>query len=150
MDFAHSRMIFSKKFRRFDIHLAYRKMTDLYIRKSPTTPLIDLRAGNGRFVFEGRSIPEDPGIFFGPVHEWLEEYFKSPAKESVFDFRLEYINSGSSKYFLSMLRFIAQHHGKLTNCIINWHYEEDDESVLELGQHYKNALKLPFNLIEFI
>lgn len=125
-------------------------MTDLFIRKSPTTPLIDFRAASGKFLVEGRSIPEDPGLFFDPVYKWLEEYFSSPAADSVFDFKLEYINSGSSKYFLTLLKFIASHHGKASSCTINWHYEEDDESVLELGQHYKNSLQVPFHLIEFI
>ena len=36
------------------------------------------------------------------------------------------------------------------NCIINWYYEEDDEAILSLGEHFKSTIKIPFNLIEFI
>jgi hypothetical protein len=33
---------------------------------------------------------------------------------------------------------------------VNWYYEEDDEAILSLGEHYKSSLKIPFNLIEYI
>jgi len=32
--------------------------------------------------------------------------------------------------------------------IVNWKYEEDDESVLQLGKDFESMLKLPFCFLE--
>ena len=99
---------------------------------------------------EGRSIPENPGDFFDPLIVWLEEYFKQPVATTNFKINLEYVNSGSSKYLLGIFRILKKKHdeGKLVS--ISWYYEEDDEAIFSLGEHYKNTVKIPFNLIEYI
>ena len=66
------------------------------------------------------------------------------------DLNLEYVNSGSSKYLLGIFRLLKKRYDEGRNCIINWYYEEDDEAILSLGEHYKSTIKIPFNLIEYM
>jgi hypothetical protein len=66
------------------------------------------------------------------------------------DLNLEYVNSGSSKYLLGIFRLIKKKHDEGKKSIINWYYEEDDEAILSLGEHYRSTVKIPFNLIEYI
>jgi hypothetical protein len=123
-------------------------MNDLILEKSYGTPKVKLLSKQGALKIEGRSIPENPSVFFEPIMDWLNEYFKNPAEQTVFDFKLDYINSGSSKSILAILKLLKEYSETGNKIIINWHYEEDDESIRDLGKHYKSILKMPFNLVE--
>lgn len=121
------------------------------LEATETTPSVAFDTEAGELIIEGRSIPENPGDFFEPLAELLKEYYKYPPVDTTkVDFKLEYINSGSSKYILALLKLITKANEQGKKTIVNWHYEEDDEAVLELGEHYKNSFNVPFNLIEFI
>jgi hypothetical protein len=125
-------------------------MKELLIAKTGNTPGVHFSSEAGVMKLEGRSIPENPGDFFDPIIEWLDDYFAEPADLTRFDINLEYVNSGSSKYLLGIFRILKKKHDEGLMCIINWYYEEDDEAIYSLGEHYKNTVKIPFNLIEFI
>lgn len=122
-------------------------MKTLRIDDTKLTPKVNF-GNNGEFKIEGRSIPEDPESFYVPIFEWLDEYFKLPEKQTKLDIQLEYINSGSSKFILALLKKFKENYEKGTECAINWIYEEDDENLRELGMHYKSILNIPFNLVE--
>jgi hypothetical protein len=124
-------------------------MDDFVVKKTFNTPEVELKPSEGFMLLEGRSIPEDPDEFYDIILQKLNDYFRNPQKLTRIDVKLEYINSGSSKYILELLRIIKNYYEKGHDCIINWYYEEDDESILELGQHYRNTLKIPFNLVDF-
>ncbi|MFO7370346.1 MAG: DUF1987 domain-containing protein [Bacteroidales bacterium] len=125
-------------------------MKELVIKKTPNTPGVIFDPETGIMKIEGRSIPENPGDFFDPLIDWLEEYFESPLKQTNFELNLEYVNSGSSKYLLGIFRILKKKHEEGKTCQINWYYEEDDEAIFSLGEHYKNTIRIPFKLIEFI
>jgi len=125
-------------------------MKELIISRSTNTPGISFNPVTGVMKIDGRSIPENPGDFYDPIIEWLEEYFNNPIEVTRFDLNLEYVNSGSSKYLLGIFRILKKKHDEGKNCAINWYYEEDDEAIYSLGEHYKNTVKIPFNLIEYI
>jgi len=125
-------------------------MERIEIEKKVNTPSVSFNPDTGHFKIEGRSIPENPGEFFDVLIDWIKEYFKNPKDSTIFDLNLEYVNSGSSKYLLGLFRAIKDEACKGKKVIINWYYEEDDEAIFSLGEHYKSALKIPFNLIEYI
>lgn len=124
-------------------------MNDFFIKRTFNTPEVGILASEGIIKIEGRSIPEDPVEFYDQFITKIEEYYLNPNSITRFDIKLEYINSGSAKYLLEMLRAIKRHFDDGKNCVINWYYEEDDESIQELGLHYQNTIKIPFNLIEY-
>ena len=123
-------------------------MNDLMIEKTYSTPLVHFNPQNGVMKIEGRSIPENPSLFYDPIVVWLNDYFQNSKIKIKLDIKLDYINSGSTKSILSILKVIKQHYDKGIECHINWHYEEDDESIRDLGKHYKSVVKLPINLVE--
>ncbi|MCK5764004.1 MAG: SiaC family regulatory phosphoprotein, partial [Clostridiales bacterium] len=79
----------------------------------------------------------------------LKEYYKNPKEITRMDINLEYINSGSSKFLIELLRVLKTNYDLGKDCIVNWYFEEDDESIEELGLHYQATVKLPFKLIDF-
>jgi len=124
-------------------------MLDLHIVKSSNTPKIDFLHEEGILHLEGRSIPENPNEFYKPLFNWLVEYFANPKPITQIVIKLEYINSGSSKSLLELFRVIRENHLNGHQCEVKWYYEEDDESVIELGEHYQFTLKIPFEFISY-
>ncbi len=123
-------------------------MEVLRIEKEKKTPFIELDPSRGTLTIEGRSIPENPESFYDVVYSAMVEYYRYPRNLTIFNFQFEYINSGSSKFILKLFRLIRKHYDSGNDCLIRWFYEEDDENILDLGEHYKNTFKLPFNFIE--
>ena len=123
-------------------------MKDLLVKKTYHTPQVNFCVKTGIFSIEGRSIPENPVVFYEPLIKWLQEYFKAPHELTQINIKLDYINSGSSKALLTMLKVVKPFFDKGIHCHINWHFEEDDESIRDLGKHFQAALHMPFNLVE--
>ncbi len=124
-------------------------MEDIYLKKTFNSPEVEFIASKGELNIEGRSIPEDPGEFYEKLLDWLNDYFLDPKDETVMNVKLEYINSGSSKYMLELLRIIKENYNKGRNVLVKWYFEEGDESIQELGQHYEQTMQIPFEIIEF-
>lgn len=93
----------------------------------------------------GRSIPENPEQIFRRLEEWLFLHFEKNIGLDVY-IQLEYINSGSSKYLYEILKRLKayQHSGKRVK--LKWLYEEDDEAMLELGEHYRDTAGIPLEI----
>jgi hypothetical protein len=124
-------------------------MEDLFLKKTFNSPEVEFVASSGELNIEGRSIPEDPGEFFERLIDWMNEYFLNPAGNTVMNIKLEYINSGSSKYMLELLRILKTNHENGRDVLVKWYFEEGDESIEELGQHYEQTMQIPFEIIEY-
>ncbi|MFP3859194.1 MAG: DUF1987 domain-containing protein [Bacteroidales bacterium] len=123
-------------------------MDNLRIEKTLKTPAISFDAKSGKLAIIGRAIAENPEEFFSDVLQWIRDYFQNPQPFTQIDIQLEYINSASSKYLLELLNLLQEQYQKEVKFDVNWYYEEDDESLLELGKHYQSILDLPIKLIE--
>ena len=93
----------------------------------------------------GRSIPENPELIFRRLEGWLTIHFEKNNGLDV-NIQLEYINSGSSKYLYEILKRLTGYgrSGKLVK--MKWLYEEDDEGMLELGEHYRDTAGIPLEI----
>ena len=106
------------------------------------TPKIILDKTNKIFSISGRSLPEDSAEFYQPVLEWLEEYAKDPLPETVFDFKLEYFNTASSKLILDVLTKLED----IDNAKVHWYFYEDDEDMEEAGEEFSELVDVEFEL----
>jgi hypothetical protein len=106
----------------------------------------------GNIKLTGRLIPENAENFFNPIEDWLNGYFKNPADITTVEIRLEYINSAGTMYLLDIIHKITYIHlQKNTNkFIINWHYKDGDEDMLETGRFFSSDLNVPSNYIKII
>jgi hypothetical protein len=86
----------------------------------------------------GRSIAERPEIIYNPLEDWIRNHLDRFNQLRVVIF-LEYINSGSSKALRDLLRMISGYKPPQYKVRITWLYEEDDESMHELGEHYRDS-----------
>ncbi len=74
----------------------------------------------------GRSIPENPELIFGRLDEWITVHF-TKNRGINFNVKLEYINSGSSKYLYEILKRLTDYGNSGNEVKIKWLYEEEDE-----------------------
>ncbi len=86
----------------------------------------------------GRSIAERPDIIYTPLEKWIRSHLERFTTLRIVIF-LEYINSGSSKALRDVLRVISNYRAPRYRIRITWLYEEDDEAMHELGEHYRDA-----------
>ena len=122
-------------------------MDNLHIEETIKTPGVEFNAKSGVLKITGRAIPENPEDFFSGIIDWIFTYFKNPLEETVVNIQLEYINSGASKFILEFFHILEEKYEEGYQSRINWFYEEDDESVYELGKHYQSILKIPFKIV---
>ena len=94
---------------------------------------------------EGRSIPENPESIYKPLKEWIIEHYETADGLNV-KIILEYINSGSSKHLLEVLRMLKGYQDEGKGLAISWLYEEDDEAIMELGEHYRDTSGIPIDI----
>lgn len=90
----------------------------------------------------GRSIPENPELIFRRLEDWIALHFDKNSGLNVY-IQLEYINSGSSKYLYEILKRLTGYGRSGKNVNLKWLYEEDDEAMLELGEHYRDTAGIP-------
>lgn len=103
---------------------------------------------DGILEIEGRSITEDPFSFWQPILEWLEKYCTKPAPTTQVTILLEYSNSSTNKYICEIFRQLEEVHGKNTQVVVRWRYEQEDEAVLQLGKDFETMFELPFEFLE--
>jgi len=93
----------------------------------------------------GRSIPENPELIFRRLDEWITSHFEKNNTLSI-SIQLEYINSGSSKYLYEILKKLTGLGRTGRTVKMKWLYEEDDEAMLELGEHYRDTAGIPLEI----
>ncbi len=122
-------------------------MDRLEFQSSSKTPYVLLDPA-GKMKFRGRSIPEDVSIFYEDILGWIRGYSEKPAAYTEIDVEMEYLNSGTSKYMLKILKLIKEIDNNGFDLKINWIYEEGDDDILERGEYYASILDLKISFIE--
>jgi hypothetical protein len=123
-------------------------MEPISIAGTPKTPTVSFDAAKGKVEIKGRSIPENSIEFYKPLVDWLEQYLSTPAALTEVNIQLEYFNTSSSKCILDVFKKLEAIYKSGNEVIIHWHYEEDDEDMLEAGEDYQSIIKVPFKMVE--
>jgi len=124
-------------------------MNPIVINATEDTPGVRLDAAGDIFEISGRSLPEDVVKFFKPILDWLDEYAQSPNAHTVFDFKLSYFNTASSKIILDVLMKLEGMHDAGKSITIKWHFPSDDEDMEEAGKEYAEIVSVPIELVEY-
>ena len=124
-------------------------METIKIQGTEDTPKIILDKDNEILEVSGRSLPEDVTSFYEPVLTWLEEYSQNPNPKTVFNFKLVYFNTASSKLLLDILMKLEEIHEAGNDVLIRWHFPEDDEDMEEAGEEYADIVDVPFEQVSY-
>lgn len=124
-------------------------MQAIKIKGSDDTPNVILDKENGIFEISGRSLPEDVAAFYEPILDWLEEYTEDPLEKTVFNFKLEYFNTASSKLLLDVLLKLEDMYDDGKDILVRWHFPDDDEDMEEAGEEYADIVEVPFEQVSY-
>jgi hypothetical protein len=140
----------------FEIKITVNKniMRKLVISQTSSTPGVNFDPEKRIFEISGESRPPDVGEFYGEILNWFDDYSRHLASSPlahepvVFNFDLNYFNSSSAKYILDFCKQIAAVKEKGFDVTVNWHYEDDDMDMLEVGREMSRMVKFPFEYIQ--
>jgi len=123
-------------------------MDSISIDGTPKTPTIKFNGDTGELVIRGRSIPENSIDFYKPLIDWLDKYSAVAGEEVILKMELEYFNTSSSKCILDIFKKLEAIKKNGKNVTVKWHYEEDDEDMLEAGEDYDAIIDVTFEMIK--
>jgi hypothetical protein len=118
----------------------------LILEPTKKTPWIILEPG--KIVLLGRSILENPGDFYRPVHEWVSKYAEESSSMTTIQLGFEFINTTSIKWVYAILKELAKIPEMPVRAKISWFYEEGDEDMCDLGFILRSLVDCPFTIIE--
>lgn len=105
-------------------------------------PRVDFDFDAGCFVMEGEIYPEDAAAFFGPLLDALKAFLEQPQDRTLrFDFCLQYFNSSSAKGLMNLFQMLEEAAGSGQDIVIHWHYQTDDDTILEAGEDFAEDLE---------
>jgi hypothetical protein len=124
-------------------------MASLRIEPAYDTPSVILDKQNNQFEIAGKSMPEDVIRFYGPVLEWLKTYETDPLEKTIFNFKLIYFNTASSKLILDILVILVDILENGHEVLIRWYSLDTDEDMKEAGEEYAEMFDLEFEHLIF-
>ncbi len=113
------------------------------------TPSVTMDVANEIFEVSGRSLPEDVAAFYEPIIDWLDRYSEEATGKTVFNFKLVYFNTASSKMLLDILLKLEEMYESGKEVLIRWHFPDDDEDMEEAGEEYADIVEVPFEQIRY-
>ena len=128
-------------------------MKRLIVSETDFTPALDLNPSGLTMKFTGVSRPENVGLFYQQVFDWVDD-LKAEIRQFVpatlkLIFRLDYCNSATQKYILMLLEKLVLLKKEGLSLNIEWYYDPADEKMKEDGEDIADAIGLDFNLCEF-
>lgn len=124
-------------------------MSGINLKAGTDTPRVEFDYENGTFEISGRSIPENVHDFFEPILTSVSTYFDNPQTISDFTFKLDFLNSASSKIIQDLFQILKNQIDKGVKIKINWFYRFDDEDMKDLGDDLKEDFQIPMEFIVF-
>jgi hypothetical protein len=117
-------------------------MQVLQLVATEQTPQVTLNKEQGIFEFSGRSLTDKANEFYAPVMKWMQEYSENPNPRTDLVFKMEYMNTASSKAIFDLFS-LAQ---SIDGSKIVWCFQEDDEDMEETGEEFSSLVKMPFEM----
>ena len=117
------------------------------LEATASTPVVDFKPTTGEMLIKGRAIPENSEEFWSPILTWFYAYATQPAQHTRFVFNMEYFNITSSKQILFILHKLQEMKDKGLSVSAEWHYQEGDLDMKEVGNDYSTVVNIPFKII---
>ncbi len=110
-------------------------------------PAVDFNVETGVCEICGESLLEDTINFYKPLLAWLEEYTTTLKKPLIFNFKLTYFNTSSSKRILDILHVFRRYQNEGGDVKVSWYLDYDSE-LIEDVEDYRVISKVDIEIIE--
>ena len=117
-------------------------MDGLEIAATDRTPAVSFDFDNQQLTISGESYPEDVSAFYHPIFETLDAYLSDLGNGKCrFDLKLIYFNSSSAKAIMMLMEKLDEAASNGASIEIFWHYDEEDDTMQELGEEFGEDLE---------
>jgi hypothetical protein len=126
-------------------------MENLVLHTSPETPYfprVNFDYGTGICEIAGESFMEETYKFYAPLMAWLEQYI-SEKKKVVFNIKLTYFNTSSSRSILDILDLLREYKDSGGEIEVNWFYDHNDPDMEDEVEDFKIESGLDIHLKSF-
>jgi hypothetical protein len=110
-------------------------------------PLVNFNAETGVCEISGESYLEKTSEFYDYIIQWLDQYVSEVDKPIIFNFKLTYFNTSSSKRILHIMIKLKEYQDRGGKVTTNWYYHPDDIEIEEDVEDLRSIAKLDVNLI---
>jgi len=124
-------------------------METLRIEQTDDSPQVILDQEDNQFELSGKSLPEHVVDFYQPVMDWLNKYSETPLSKTIFNIRLIYFNTASSKLILDILLIFEEMVAEGHDVVIRWHSLRSDDDMQEAGKEYDEMIDVPFEHVVY-
>jgi len=124
-------------------------METLRIEQTDDSPLVILDQVDQQFEISGKSLPEDVLDFYQPVLDWLTAYREKPNAKTVFNIKLIYFNTASSKMLMDIMLIFEEMVEEGHDVLISWHSHHTDEDMQEAGKEFEEMIAVPFEHLTY-
>jgi hypothetical protein len=123
-------------------------MENIYIEGSEVyfTPEVKFNAETGICEIGGESYLEETYAFYDPLYKWLKEY-TATNRPLIFNIRLRYMNTSSSKCVLVMLKILKNYLEQGANVKVSWFVDADDDDMKEEVEDILREMGMPIDII---
>jgi len=124
-------------------------METLLIEQTDDSPKVILDPVDKIFEISGKSLPEDVLEFYQPVLDWLNAYRQEPDSKTIFNIRLIYFNTSSSKMIMDIFLIFEEMVEEGHEILIKWHSHLKDEDMQEAGKEFEEMIAVPFEHLTY-
>lgn len=124
-------------------------METLRIEQTDDSPQVILDQEDNQFELSGKSLPEDAVEFYKPILDWLNAYRQEPLPLTLFNLKLLYFNTASSKLIMDILLIFEEMILESHEVVVRWHSLKSDEDMQEAGKEFDEMIEVPFEHITY-
>lgn len=121
---------------------------ELKIASTNFTPQVDLNSETGILSFTGKCMPEDVGVYFDPIFNWIRSYVQNPNNITELRIFFEYYNSSTARKMTEVIFDLEQIISKGKSVKVIWYYQSGDIIMKDNGEEIKSVTEIPFELKE--
>ena len=94
-------------------------------------PQINFNASNGYCEIVGESYLEESKEFYDTIMNWLRTYMEKVHGSLIFDIKLSYFNTSSSRCLLEVFRMLKSYQLEGNTVEVNWYIETGEDYTIE-------------------
>jgi hypothetical protein len=122
-------------------------MASLILEGGNRSPSASFDSVTGKFLLEGRSIPENAYTLYAPILDWVRTYIQEPAQVTHLEFKLSYFNSSSTEHLLEIFQLLNSVTTKGLKFTCRWFREADDEDMDQIAQDFMALVGMKFEMV---
>ncbi len=92
-------------------------------------PSVDFDWDTGICEIAGESYLEETAEFYMPLIEWINDFTDKMPGPLIFNFRLTYFNTSSSRSIVDLLSSLKEFEDEGGDLTVNWYYNETEVDI---------------------